>query len=159
MVTILKKQLNMDFKKMVVILLGGCFFIGCERNFPININGDKKAETIRFDCGTITITSYCASRVFFNILLDFELSGLTYINPDSIVIEFNDEKIIHSFKDYENDFSNAPVKVTENNKYRISFHINDPVPRPGDTIYVKDLGFLYCNNKRVNMGEISLIIK
>jgi hypothetical protein len=156
----------MDFRKIFLCSL--CFFccVGCEKRFEVDIDGNVRSKQFHFEGSVLNIEAYCVSRVFFYITISseqqYEQQDTMLFYPYSLDIVFKNTKIpykVYDGNDRSKDISDNPISLKKYKSIVISFHINDPIPFPGDTIILKDMGYLHCKGERINIGDIDIVIK
>ena len=141
--------------------------MGCEKRFEVDIDGNVRTKTINLECSTLTIEAYCVSRVFFYITISNEPKGeqpcTVLFYPDLLNIIFKNTKIPYESIADKNDRTKSildnPIDFGKHKAFVISFHINDPLPQKGDTIMLEDMGYLYSQGKRIEIGDIIITIK
>jgi hypothetical protein len=167
MAIILKELDNMDFRKLLLYSICFLFYISCEKRFEVDIDGNVRSKQFHLEGNTLTVEAYCVSRVFFYITIrnehQFEQQGAILFYPDSLDIVFKNRKILYESlnagsKGGERILDN-PISLTKHKSFVILFTQDDPPPFPGDTIILKDMGYLYRNGKRIDIGDVNIVIK
>lgn len=150
----------MDFKKIILFFITIIFiFTSCDRQYDLEVNGNKLTENIEFSCGKIQITAYCISRSMFIIEQNYDLKEQSFFYRDSLQIEYKGSIIPFDFYDKYDKINTSIIEIINGEEYEIHFSINEPLVNDGDTITVKDFGYFYCNNKKLDIGTIYLVIR
>lgn len=137
---------------IIVIIFLSC---GCDRFYFIPINGEAEPLKIEFDCGIANIKMINWQGRAYDFYQEFDLNQPIILYADSIHAYFKNVKynVFFPTLDYQNVSS---VKIEGRQKLRIAFHIDEKVNK-GDTIIVVPTGYLYCNDKKVNIYSLFLI--
>ena len=156
----------MTQKLILIFFLFICFLsIGaCEKRFEVDIDGNVRTKTIDLESSTLTIETYCVSRVFFFITIRSEPKDMQqshiFFYPDAFNIMFKDMKIPYEIYDKEKpkEIFDNPISLDRYKYFEIQFHINTPLPLKGDAIILEDNGYLYHKDKRIDIGNIIITI-
>ncbi|MBK7480626.1 MAG: hypothetical protein IPI69_13520 [Bacteroidales bacterium] len=152
----------MDFKKRILsvfITVQLLIITSCYKQYYLEINGSKQTKVVEFSCGKIEIVAYCVSRSMFFIKHNYNLNKQSKFYRDSLTVEYAGEIIPYEIFGKDGKIDKSVIEINNGEDYEIQFAIKNPLVNDGDTITIKDLGYLYCDNQRVNIGTISLIVR
>lgn len=150
----------MTNKNIYYLLISiGILLVSCEKKINMNIDGSTQSKDFRFECGVLSVNSYCVSRVYFYVDFNCILSDDICIDRELMLIQYSNKAIEYELRDKNNDvITDKEVILRNNQKYRVYFHINNPLPAKGDTITIKNNGYLSCKNGHNHIGDINIII-
>lgn len=143
-------------KNKILLLLFTVFFTGCDFIYVMEIKEGTTEYTLNNECGKVTIKASNMGNQLFFIEQYFDLEKEICLFRDSILIKYKDENITYLIEDKEGKIIVDEICFKGENNFGISFDIGT---QEGDTIKIYDLGYLYCEGKKMSFDSIYLIIK
>jgi len=129
-------------------------FISCDKSYELKINGEQK-DSISFSCGNIITTCKSLGKRDFVIKQQYSLKEKVTLYKNAIEIIYKHDTI--PFTILINSGKLTKPEFTANGNFELYLRFNIPGGiNAGDTIYIKPIGFLNCNDKEVLINAIKL---
>lgn len=149
----------MNLLKRVSGLLIICFFLmGCEFGNYLLINDNGNQENISFQCGELSMSAMEVAINHFFIDISYTLVEEVVFYPDSLQIQYGDHFLPFNISVTSKNNEESKLIIRDRGEISIQFSIEGGIGK-GDTILIKDNGYLYCYKVGVNVGSIYLIRK
>jgi len=152
----------MDFKKIILLLgVTTLLITSCDKQYDLEVNGEKLTKNIEFSCGKVQITAYSMFRNTIFINQKYSSTNQAKFYRDSLQIEYKGNIIPFDIYDKDEKINTSVIEIVNEEDYDIICKIDDTLPlfNEGNIITIKDNGYLYCGNKRVDIGIIELTVR
>ncbi|MGE5679237.1 MAG: hypothetical protein ACM34K_00015 [Bacillota bacterium] len=138
---------------LAAIIISISYLSGCDTFYSIPLNTNSDTLSVKFECGKADITLQNWQGHVFDFYQYYKIENKVKLYVDSLTIRYKGRIIPCHFVDDE-----SKVIVVEGEKQiRTTFEIDDKIKR-GDTITVIPDGYIYCNDKKLNLDSLQLIM-
>ncbi|MDP4197242.1 MAG: hypothetical protein Q8940_19490 [Bacteroidota bacterium] len=138
---------------LTAIIFSIFYLSGCDTFYSIPLNTNSDTLNVKFECGKVDITLQNWQGHVFDFYQNYKLENSVKLYVDSLTIRYKGRMIPCHFVDDE-----SKVIVVEGKKQiRTAFRIDDKIKK-GDTITVIPDGYIYCNDNKLNLDSLQLIM-
>lgn len=143
-------------KQMSLLLIILFLITSCDKTSEIFLDGDNDI-TVSFDCGVVNLNSRGMGNREFVVLQTYTLNKEITIFKDSLVIHYKDQNIPFSLEFEGKEMNLSALKINQSSEILLRFYIPGGIEK-GDTINLVPDGYLYCNQKKVDVGNVHLTL-
>ncbi len=146
-----------DGRKQMSSLLIILFLITtCDKTSEIFLDGDNDI-TVSFDCGVVNLNSRSMGNREFVVIQTYTLNKEITIFKDSLEIHYKDQNIPFSLEFEDKEMNQSALKINQSSEILLRFYITGGIEK-GDTINLVPDGYLYCDQKKVYVGNVHLTL-
>jgi hypothetical protein len=148
-----------QLKKIIYIfLVASCvIFTSCDRTFEVKFNGETH-KSYTFKCGRVDLTSISLGKIEFVINQKFFIDKEITLYKDSIEILYDGKTIPYSLEIENNIIEHSSIKKQSDFEIDLRFSLHKGLDY-GEEITITPDGYLYCMDKKVDLGTIHLYLK
>ena len=142
---------------MKVILIAMIVFLitNCDKTFKVKLNNEDKRR-ISFSCGSVELVSRSLGKREFLIKQRFtNITHEAIVFIDSLRIEYNNQIIPYKITILDQSIESKSILLENESEIWLRFYIPGGI-KDNHIITVIPGGYLFCNNKRVEIGNIHL---
>jgi hypothetical protein len=143
-------------KKMSLLLIILFLITSCDKTSEIFLDGDNDI-TVSFDCGVVNLNSRSMGNREFVVLQTYTLNKEITIFKDSLEIHYKDQIIPFSLEFKGKEMNQSALRINQSSEILLRFYIPGGIEK-GDTINLVPDGYLYCDQKKVDVGNVHLTL-
>ena len=132
-------------------------YSSCDRTFEIRFNGETY-KSYSFECGSVDLTSISLGKIEFVVNQKFFINKEITLNKDSIKILYDGKTIPYSLEIDNKIIESSSIVKESDFEIDLRFSLHKDLDY-GEEITITPNGYLYCENKKIDLGAIHLYLK
>jgi len=131
--------------------------VSCDKKEVLLIDGKLSKKEFITPCGSVKLEVYTVAVNHLFVKYIYSLTKELTIYKDSLTVFYKGDNLPFSMVCSKDNCEGSIFKLSGNGYLKLEFKLNTALSK-GDTIYLQSNGFVYCDNQKIPIDSLYLII-